>query len=241
MVIQHLNAPSVTQRRLSETSKSSQLPNVVDFYQIYYNEETKMHCSPLCKLVDNSGSTNEPFFENHVIQRLAPNFEDNAMCAVLSWKYKSKLTSGVEALHKRALNTKADIVLHGVVGNHWIAAEKWHPNFKNAALLALEAAGLPTKWYSGKAYTCHFNYQVVRGRLYKKYVVEALTPFMNAFEQLHVYEAASKNAGYRSLAKFDSERLQIITGFPYYPHHPFLAERLFGSWAYYLGARVERY
>jgi len=214
--------------------------NDVKLFQIHYNAESLSHCVPsVCELIDNSNATNEPFFENHIIQRLAPTIQPRTMYGVLSWRVKWKIKGGAEYLHKKALYTKADCLLRARRGNHWKAAEKWHSNFKAAALISLEEAGLPSMWYEREAWTSHYNYQICRGSIYKRYVDECLTPFMNAFDKLHVYEAAIKDAGYKSLSPNERERLKVITGVPHYPYHPFLAERLFGSWAWFNKIKVE--
>lgn len=208
---------------------------MVKILQIFYDDSQKQYLSPLVAHYDNSGATNQPCLENHVIAKsVASGFHGNCThYGVLSWAFERKRALKIDTVLELVKNDNYATDVYAFDSMHtkpnvWIKAEQWHKGICGIAKEAFEHAGL--KEYAkqfDKIITpnIYSNAFLARPVIYEAYVHTVLIPFMNVLVEM---ESAQADAKYK-VGKATPEHLLKSTGYNYYTMMPFVCERLFAT------------
>lgn len=221
----------------------------IRIYQVYYNEHTRLKCSPLCLPYDNTWyefKPLQPAFENHVISQII-HFNEHKPSdyfGVFSWQFESKYSKSIEKIIPQITGEFDVYSFHGKFKEKyrptymWRHAENWHgpnknPNASiiNAARLVLLKMGFDIDLYNldVKDYTVYGNHFLARPEIYERYVKEFLNPALKAMEDEEISDALYVDTKYKSKLKHPVG-IEKVTGVPYYPLHTFICERLFSTW-----------
>lgn len=211
-------------------------------YQVYYNEETRSRIHPESIPYDNTlyhGKPLQPAFENHIICDLV---EEGAHLhtdyfGVFSWAFEYKLGKNLNRVREQVQGD--DIYSFFSKSNQpyiWRQANLWHKGMLEIGQLLMEKMGVKTNLYNlsvrtGERKTCtvYGNYFLAKPEIYERYVNEFLRPAMNIMlGDPEMIAKLSVNSGYKK--NRDLSWLVDVTGFPYYPMHTFVCERLFSTW-----------
>jgi hypothetical protein len=110
-------------------------------------------------------------------------------------------------------------------------AENYHPGFRQAMEMIVEAIGLPVDLKEDTRMICYQNAFIARGRIYQDYVDTVLSPAMEVMRDKSnkpLQHILWKDSNYHRKREPEIKaRLIKYLGIDYYPYHTFICERLF--------------
>ncbi|NRA91231.1 MAG: hypothetical protein HRU26_00860 [Psychroserpens sp.] len=205
-------------------------------YQIYYSEETKNNCftsHDWWNLYDNTNALT-PFFENTPIANLIESgaHKTSEYFAVFSHDIMHEIAFKENNKVFNPVNLRDSIGYYDVYSfqkrrrqeNIVIQADNYHPGFTDITKKILSKVGyeLPNKIDR----IILFNHFIMKSELYERYYNEMLKPAMEVMSEM---DELNKDAGYH---KFKKNKIDFTSqlGYPHYPYHPFICERLPSIW-----------
>jgi len=210
--------------------------DLLNIWQIYFDERSRKNCYPEFNHYDNS-KTLTKFFENSVIVDLIYRQEhkkakyfgvfSHDIRKDLVFKNKDTGAQFTPNELKRAIENDQHIEVFGFQRrrkqeNIILQAENYHPGFIKMMEKILKETGfceMPHKI----DHIILFNYFIATADVYQAYVTELLLPAMQVLETM---PEAMERTNYRKLDTATIGRFSEAFGKPYYPYHPFLLERL---------------
>lgn len=208
-------------------------------FQLYYDGQTKGNCIsfPGFEPVENGGL--DIFFENHFIEGLGQHawyscFK-NKYIGAISHNFFIKNSILPETIKSEINKSQVDVYSFSrgqKVRNVIDTAENYHPGFKRAMQILLDAIGYEVDINEPTRMVCYQNAFIAKSEIYKDYVDRLLSPALSSMSVKGWNEEFDKivysdSGYYRKKQAEIKERLIKYTGLPYYPYHPFICERLF--------------
>jgi len=211
-----------------------------DIYQIFYDENSLKNCYQ-SGVIYVQNDLNR-FFENQVIADIVPNSTSD-FTAVISHKFSEKLQHikieneplSPDAIQNRMAKNDIDVLSFFNRNNKkmLLNASTYHEHFELLFTRMIEMAkGLKITMKTEFQYPVYQNHFVARTSVYQDYVNNWLIPCMDALDSDQLKDYANADANYSHLKlnpQIDAIRKNLIDkiGLSYYPHTPFVLERLF--------------
>lgn len=213
------------------------MSKTLDFYQIIYHESQREKCYPFAKIYFNETLTD--YFENSVIQELAPTLEADYI-SVCSWRLAQKRGDMLQLADKNLTEEKIlshdfDVaVLTPRSPRHQALAmaSQWHGEAWDKAFYVFKNMFLPTigiKCPEELKKAVYENHFIAKKEIYHRYVIECLRPAIDFMGSRSVFFADS---GYIH-KKRDTQEIKAYqekSGRKDWPIAPFILERLFSIW-----------
>lgn len=204
-----------------------------DLIQIYYNDATKLNCEP--GLIHAFNPILTPFFENTVIAQLGTDEAlQNQYVGVLSHNFFIKNMIMPYAIANEVGEGKFDVYAFSgglKIKNVCDIADTYHPGFKHAMFLILDAIGFDVDINEDTRMVCYQNAFIAKTHIFEHYVRELLLPAMKVMNDRNnerIYNIIWNDSGYYKKKDLQIQsRLRQYLGVNYYPYHPFICERLF--------------
>lgn len=216
--------------------KSTRVAEVIEFYQIYYNDYQKSSLFPFAIPYFNEGLT--VFFENAIIKDIVPSSNADRI-AVCSWKLKNKMRWRVKSRQELTLSrlySDYEVASFTSNTNHHkmlAFADIHHPGFYDTLKMIADQVGFPMP-YEVKD-PIYQNSFCARTDIYKDYVKNYLSPAMWVMENVKpIHDRCMKDANYQGLTSdaLSPTMMKLKTGIGYYTMHTFLLERLFSIYCH---------
>lgn len=211
--------------------------------QIYYREDQLSKCEfePYYNPLANE------FLESKVILDLYKTGDHvgHDYYGVVSWRFKDKVPMDRNLLEVLMENETSDIVSFmgkfkmgvgsGKVDSVWLHADRWHRDFSKIGNMLSERLGWGVDVTKLKTPIVYYNYWIARNEVFEDFCKEMLEPalfIMSNEEDKELQELLWRDADYRNSAgtNLDMEGCLKVFGVPYYPYHPFVAERLISTY-----------
>lgn len=212
------------------------MAQVIEFYQIYYNDYQKSSLFPFAIPYYNEGLT--VFFENAIIKDIVPNSKADKI-SVCSWKLRKKMQWRIkskEPLTEDRLLTSYDVAsFTSNTANHKMLAfaDKHHPGFIDIFKMIAQEVGFTMPLEVKEP--IYQNSFCARADIYKDYVKTYLTPAMWVMENVKpIHARCMMDANYQGLTSdaLSPTMMKLKTGIGYYTMHAFLLERLFSIYCH---------
>jgi hypothetical protein len=203
-------------------------------FQIYYDAATERNCVPEFTKFPNSSLS--AFFENEIIQMLGsvqyPG--KSKYFGVLSHSFFVKNTILPSAIISNLDAGEYDVYCFSgglKIKNVIDTAENYHPGFRRAMELIVQAIGYDVDLSEPTRMVCYQNAFVAKSEIYQDYIDTLLAPAMKVMDDLRFNELQAiiwKDSNYHRRRDPDIRaRLMRYIGVDYYPYHTFICERLF--------------
>lgn len=211
------------------------MPDLLNIWQVYFDEKGKKNCYPKFNHYDNSKKLTE-HFENSVIADLIRLNEHKKATyfGVFSHDIRKDLvfredgkSFSPKTLHD-VIKINPNIDVFGFQKrrkqkNIVLQAENYHPGFVKMIETILDETGFLSELPKTLDNIILFNYFVAKSDVYERYVTELLLPAMRVLEGM---PEAYKSAGYKTTTTAEKGRFTEAFGKPHWPYHPFILERL---------------
>lgn len=211
-------------------------PKIV-IYQTYYNDTSKARLDGRFKSYYNENC--DKYMESSIIQNLASNnLIKGDYFGVVSSKISFKIDRwDYTNLIKEIKKSKYDFYYVGGGANHenvWLQANRVHKtDFAKWANFIFKEIGFDIDVLKLNTPLSFCNYHIAKSDLYLEWVNSCLNPcidVMNNPSNKGLQNWLNNNSTYSGIRP--KECLKIF-GRPYYTRHPFIAERLFPTYAAY--------
>jgi hypothetical protein len=200
-------------------------------HQIYYLDEQKPLLLNGAIPYFNENLT--VYFENEVIRKLGLNQNEDYF-GVFSWKFKEKRKLDlfqIQELIERNPNFDVYSFFKDVSNkNIFKLGNVWHPRLMECLEYIVRRLKLnDILLREGTRCIILQNHFIMKGDLYKRYVVELLEPVMEMMDEPEFKKILYTDSNYLKLVKKRKDKIlpQLNKlGLDYYPMHPFLLEML---------------
>lgn len=196
-------------------------------YQIAYDGSTKDNCVYPCIMNDKVS----PYFESKIIHDFVKKHgTGDDYFGILSHKFFNKNIRVTQDKIQKAIDDDIDCIsFFSKYKSHDLlkCADNWHPGFSKLFHELCKASGLPV--YNGKTWKIiiYQNAFICRSEIYKDYVDNWLSPFIEVMESDAFKERLWIDSGYHRKNESDIKATLIRDlGVDYYPLHSFVCERL---------------
>lgn len=181
------------------------------------------------------------FLENQVIADLF-NQKDYLDCdyyGIFSWKFRNKISYTSSYIFNRMeqlANENFEVFSFFDANeqrnpnlNMWKQGNVWHPLFSTIGKLLFQELGLPDP-LTIRTRLIFSNHWITTPKIYARFCKEMLIPCMELMQNnQEIKELCEMDANYISRDRLKEEDCFPIFGKYYYTYHPFICERLFGT------------